>query len=203
MFSLFFKQAANPIRLDWKSFNIDKGYTVNFVQPSSASVALNNIHQGDASQIMGSITANGQVYLFNQNGFIFGKDSVVDTNSLVVTALNISDEAFKAGIIRVFDDNPNASIDKKAALNGNTNDPKTAVNPTAKIQINNGAHIHASKSGSVIMAAPTVDNSGSISADQQGQVILVASQDKVYLQPTSSKDHFAGLLVEVGSDTCD
>ena len=192
-------QITDKATIDWKSFNIDKGYTVNFVQPSSASVALNNIHQGDASQIMGSITANGQVYLFNQNGFIFGKDSVVDTNSLVVTALNISDEAFKAGIIRVFDDNPNASIDKKAALNGNTNDPKTAVNPTAKIQINNGAHIHASKSGSVIMAAPTVDNSGSISADQQGQVILVASQDKVYLQPTSSKDPFAGLLVEVGS----
>ncbi len=192
-------QITDKATIDWKSFNIDKGYTVNFVQPSSASVALNNIHQGDASQIMGSITANGQVYLFNQNGFIFGKDSVVDTNSLVVTALNISDEAFKAGIIRVFDNNPNASIDKKAALNGNTNDPKTAVNPTAKIQINNGAHIHASKSGSVIMAAPTVDNSGSISADQQGQVILVASQDKVYLKPTSSKDPFAGLLVEVGS----
>ncbi len=184
-------QITDKATIDWKSFNVDKGYSVNFVQPSSSSVALNNIHQADASVVLGTVTANGQIYLVNQNGFVFGKDSVVDANSLVASALNISDAAFKTGIIRVFESNPNANIADKAALNGTTN-------PNARIQVDAGASIHAGQNGSVILAAPTVGNSGSISADQQGQILLVASQDKVYLQPASSSSPFAGLLVEVG-----
>ena len=190
-------QITEKATIDWKSFNIDKGYSVNFEQPSASSVVLNNIHQGDPSQIMGSISANGQVYLFNQNGFIFGKDSVVDANTLVATALNISDDNFKNGTIRVFDNN--TDINKKAALNGLTGDAKTAVNPNAAITVAAGAKIHIQKNGSLLLAAPTVNNSGSLTADQHGQIMMVASQDKVYLQPTSSKDPFAGLLVEVGT----
>ncbi len=185
----------NKVIIDWSSFDIDKGYKVNFIQQNPSDVALNNIHQGDPSQIMGSITANGQVYLFNQNGFIFGKDSVVDANTLVATALNISDDAFKNGIIRVFDNN--TDINKKAALNGSTGDSKTAVNPNAAITVATGANIHVNKNGSLLLAAPSVNNSGSLTADQHGQIMMVASQDKVYLQPTSSKDPFAGLIVEV------
>ena len=187
----------NKIIIDWSSFDVDKGYKVNFIQQNTSDVALNNIHQGDPSQIMGSITANGQVYLFNQNGFIFGKDSVVDANTLVATALNISDNAFKNGIIRVFDNN--TDINKRAALNGVTGDSKTAVNPNAAITVAAGAKIHVDKNGSLLLTAPTVNNSGSLTADQHGQIMMVASQDKVYLQPTSSKDPFAGLIVEVGT----
>ena len=186
--------------IDWKSFDIDKGYTVNFIQKPT-DVALNNIHSsGDPSQIMGTLTSQGQVYLFNQNGFLFGKDSVVDVNALVVTALNISDDAFKNGIIRVFDNNSTAGqMEKKAALNGITGNATTQVNPNAKIQVDAGAKIHVNSSGNMLMAAPTVDNSGALSADKQGQILLVASKDTVYLKPTSSADPFAGLLVEVGS----
>ena len=197
--TLIINQKTDKAIIDWNSFNIGKDASVIFNQNNSASIALNNIHQADASQIMGSITANGQVYLFNQNGFIFGKDSVVDTSSLVVTALNISDDAFKNGIIRVFDKNSSLDIKSRAALNGKTGDSKTSVNVEAKIQIDNGAKLHASSNGSILIAAPKVDNSGKITTEKQGQVILVASQDAVYLQPTSSKDPFAGLLVEVGS----
>ena len=187
----------NKIVIDWSSFDVDKGYKVNFIQEHTSDVALNNIHQGDPSQIMGSISANGQVYLFNQNGFIFGKDSVVDANTLVATALNISDDAFKNGIIRVFDNN--TDINKRAALNGVTGDSKTAVNLNAAITVAAGAKIHVNKNGSLLLTAPTVNNSGSLTADQHGQIMMVASQDKVYLQPTSSKDPFAGLIVEVGT----
>ncbi len=192
-------QITDKATIDWKSFNVDKGYSVNFVQPSSSSVALNNIHQADPSVILGTVTANGQIYLVNQNGFIFGNGSVVDANSLVASALNISDAAFNNGIIRVFDNNGSAqNFQDRAALNGNTNDSKTAVNPNAKIDVAAGAKIRSGKNGSIILAAPTVSNSGSISSDQQGQILLVASKDAVYLQPTSDKDPFAGLLVEVG-----
>ncbi len=186
-------QTTDKATIDWQSFNIDKGYTVNFQQPTTTSTALNNIHDANATQILGTLNANGQVYLVNQNGFVFDKSSVVDTNGLVASALNISDEAFKTGIIRVFDQNVNVQqVDAKAALNG-------TINPNAKINVKEGANIHVGKSGNIIMAAPTVSNSGTISTDEQGQILLVASKDTVYLQPTSSKDPFAGLLVEVGT----
>ncbi|MEY3761272.1 MAG: hypothetical protein RIR39_2763, partial [Pseudomonadota bacterium] len=192
-------QITDRATIDWKSFDVDKGYSVKFVQPSSSSVALNKIHQADPSVILGTVTANGQIYLVNQNGFIFGKGSVIDANTLVASALNISDDAIKTGIIRVFDNNVNAQkMEDRAALNGNTNDPNTAVKLNAKINVAAGAKIHAAKNGSVILAAPTVENSGSVTTDEQGQILMVASQDAVYLQPTSGKDPFAGLLVEVG-----
>ncbi|MCX7102560.1 MAG: hypothetical protein NTX38_14030, partial [Methylobacter sp.] len=108
-------------------------------------------------------------------------------------ALNISDDVFAKGIIRVFDQNRGQAGLDQAAMNGTGK-----VNPNAKIQVTTGAKIKAGQNGNVILAAPTVSNAGSISTDQQGQILLIASQDKVYLQPTSSKDPFAGLLVEVG-----
>ena len=180
-------QTTNKAIIDWNSFNIGPGYSVNFVQPSATSSALNNIHDANASQILGTLTANGQVYLVNNNGFIFGKDSSVDANTLVASALNISDANFNGGIIRTFDNNNGAP-----ALSG-------GAATDATISVDAGASIKAGQSGTVILAAPNVNNSGAISADQQGQIILVASKDNVYLQPASKTSPFAGLLVEVGT----
>ncbi len=192
--TLRINQSTPKVTLNWQSFNVGKDNTVQFVQPDASSIALNRIHQGDPSQILGHVTANGQIYLVNQNGFVFGNGSVVDANSLVASALNISDDVFAKGIIRVFDQNRDQSGLDQAAMNGTG-----TVNPNAKVEIAAGAKIKAGQNGNVILVAPTVDNSGSISTDKQGQILLVASQDKVYLQPTSSNDPFAGLLVEVGN----
>ena len=84
-------QTGDQASIDWASFNISSDSRVNFAQPSTTSVALNNIHQADASQIMGTLTANGQVYLVNQNGFVFGKEAQVNVNALVATTLGVSD----------------------------------------------------------------------------------------------------------------
>ncbi len=178
-------QQTDRAILNWDSFNVGANNQVEFHQPNSSSIALNRIFQDDASQILGKVTANGQIYLYNQNGFVFGKDSTVDVNTLVTTTLNISDEVFQRGIVREFDDTG------KAALDGSANN-------AASITVDPGANIHIGKNGRLIMAAPTVANGGNISADEQGQIILVASKDKVYLQQADSKGPFSGLLVEVG-----
>ncbi|MEN9897864.1 MAG: hypothetical protein RLZZ66_1513 [Pseudomonadota bacterium] len=182
-------QTTKTAVIDWKSFNIDKGYGVKFVQPSATASALNNIHDANATQIMGTLSANGQVYLVNNNGIVFGKDSTVDANTLVASALNISDANFNNGIIRTFDNNPNTPT---AALSG-------GAESNAVIEVQAGAKIHIGQKGTAILAAPTVNNSGSITADQNGQILLVASEDNVYLQPASSSSPFAGLLVEVAA----
>ena len=83
--SMTVNQSVQNVLLNWSSFNIDKGYSVNFVQPNSSSIAVNQIWQQDPSQIWGSLTANGTVYLLNQNGFLFGQGSSINVGGLVAT----------------------------------------------------------------------------------------------------------------------
>jgi filamentous hemagglutinin len=47
------------------------------------------------SQILGSIKAEGQVYVINQNGIVFNGTSQVNVGTLVASTLNISDAIFK------------------------------------------------------------------------------------------------------------
>jgi len=190
--TMLIKQETDKAILNWQSFNVGAKNTVQFVQPGSSSIALNRIHQADPSQIFGQIKANGQIYLYNQNGFVFGKDSVVNANSVLASTLNITDEVFNSGITRVFDDGGKAALAIEPQQPGSSLDPKTA-----SILIDAGAKIHVEKNGRIIISAPTIENKGSLSADEQGQIILVASQDKVYLQPADKNSPFAGLLVEV------
>ncbi len=76
--NLTIKQTTPTAILNWQSFNIDQKYSVNFNQyysdgitPNNNASTLNRIWGGDPSTIAGSLTANGQVYLINQNGIIF------------------------------------------------------------------------------------------------------------------------------------
>ncbi len=191
-------QTSDKAVLNWQKFDVGKDNTVDFNQPGESSVTLNRIIQPDQnpSRILGHITAKGQIYLVNKNGIVFGKDATVDTKTLVASSLNISDEVMQRGIIREFEKDGSPG---QAALDGQTGDEQTQVNPESEIKVEAGAKIHAGKNGQVILAAPKVSNAGEISADEKGQIIMVASKDKVYLQPASSDSPFAGLLVEVGN----
>ena len=206
------RQLTDKATLDWKSFNIGVGNSVHFNQPSSSSVALNNIHQNDASKILGSLSANGQVYLVNQNGFLFGKNTQVNVNALVATTLNISQADFQSGITKVFDLNKadNDYVNKAAALKGNGeiylkdaqgNNVLDKHGQKVKIQIfiEKGASIKTNAPGGrVIIAAPSITNEGTIETPD-GQTILAAAKDKVYLQEANGDPNIRGLLVEVGT----
>ncbi len=184
-------QHTDKVLLNWKTFNVGEGHHVDFAQPSASSVALNRINGSTApSQILGTLTANGQIHLIDPNGIIFGKNSVVNVNSLLASTHNITDEALENGFTRVFDDNGQAAMTLEAnAFKANTNELK-------EILIQEGADISVADNSNVIIVAPKVTNQGDISAGDFGQIMLVASQDKVYLQQADSDD-FKGLLVEV------
>lgn len=55
------QSTANAV-INWQSFGIAAGQTVQFVQPGSSSVALNRVLGADPSSIMGSLSANGRVF---------------------------------------------------------------------------------------------------------------------------------------------
>ncbi len=89
-------QASQRAAIDWRSFNVGSNEAVNFVQPNASSAILNRVVGNEASAIFGRITANGQVYLINPNGILFGRTAQVDVGALTATTSNISNADFMA-----------------------------------------------------------------------------------------------------------
>ncbi|MEQ1801397.1 MAG: filamentous hemagglutinin family protein [Gammaproteobacteria bacterium] len=195
-------QTTDKAVLNWAEFNVDAGNEVNFIQPGKNSLALNKIFQGDPSRIFGSVSANGQIYLVNQNGILFGKDSQVNVGALVASSLAIDPEAESGGIL-----NPALLRQGKAAFqgdgrifvidaNGQVVTGQDGQPIPVKVVVEEGARITSSAAGggSVALIGQQVENAGRIESPS-GQVILAAGQ-KVYLQASESPD-LRGLLVEV------
>ena len=90
-------QTTQNAAINWQSFNIGQPEAVRFVQPNSNSVALNRVMGSDPSSILGSLSANGKVFLVNPNGILFGKGAQVNVGGLVASTLNIADSDFMAG----------------------------------------------------------------------------------------------------------
>jgi filamentous hemagglutinin family protein len=87
------QQTSPTLSLKWQSFNVAPQETVSFVQPSAAAIAVNRIADTNGSQILGHLNANGQVWLVNPNGVLFGPSAQVDVGGLVASTLDVSDTA--------------------------------------------------------------------------------------------------------------
>jgi filamentous hemagglutinin len=198
--NLTVNQTSNSATLNWSSFNIAAGGKVAFVQPSSSAVALNRIYDANPSQIFGSLTANGQIYLINANGFMFGATANVNVFGLIASSLNLTDTTFKNGILSpVVNAAPALEPFTGSYLNFSTNATSTGVKGaplpnTGTITIAPGAQLAATDGGRLLLAAGAVDNAGSLTAPD-GQVILAGGQS-VFLQ-ASNDNSVRGLVVEV------
>ncbi|HTB66252.1 MAG TPA: filamentous hemagglutinin family protein [Steroidobacteraceae bacterium] len=201
--NLTVNQTTNSATLNWSSFNIAADGKVTFVQPTSSAVALNRIYDANPSQIFGSLTANGQIYLINANGFLFGATANINVAGLIASSLNLTDNTFVNGILSpVANDLPALEPFTGSYTHFSDSGPtgaKTLAN-TGTITIAPGAQLTAADGGRLLLAAGRVDNAGTLAAPD-GQVILAAGQ-KVFLQ-ASQDNSLRGLIVEVdaGSPT--
>src|SRR4051812_31895792 len=59
------RQSSQRAVIDWRSFSIAPGEQTNFQQPGTTAIILNRVNGGDPSQILGKLTANGQVVIVN------------------------------------------------------------------------------------------------------------------------------------------
>ncbi|MDP2144467.1 MAG: YDG domain-containing protein, partial [Gallionella sp.] len=84
-------QTSQNLSLNWQGFNVGAQETVNFVQPSASAIAVNRIFDTNGSQILGNLNANGQVYLINPNGVLFGAGAQVNVGGLVASTLGFDD----------------------------------------------------------------------------------------------------------------
>jgi filamentous hemagglutinin family protein len=85
------RQSSSDLYIDWLSFSIGAQDTVDFLQPSASAIAVNQILGTNGSQILGHLEANGQVWLINPNGVIFGQGAQVNVGGLVASTLNAGD----------------------------------------------------------------------------------------------------------------
>jgi len=89
-------QKSQMLALNWQTFNVGENASVVFKQPSFTSVALNRILDQNASQIFGHVNANGQIFLINTHGIIFGRNAQVNVGGLVASTLDLTPSDFLA-----------------------------------------------------------------------------------------------------------
>ena len=82
-------QASQTLSLSWQSFNVGPQQTVTFRQPSAGALAINRIYSSTGSEILGHLAANGQVWLINPNGVLFGSGAQVSVGGLVASTLDL------------------------------------------------------------------------------------------------------------------
>lgn len=180
------EQGKQKSVLNWDSYNVCPGCSVNYRQPNADAASLNLIHQNSPSKIAGSLTANGKIYLINQNGILFANGAQINVGGLVASSLGIDDERF------IEESLATAINEQKAALSlSNFSNPE---NGAGAVEIESGVSIVTTEGGQVIIAAPEIINNGSISTPG-GQTILASGED-VFLASSLDSD-LVGLLVEV------
>ena len=143
-------QTTSNLIINWNSFSIGAGDSVRFVQPNSSSVALNRVIGADPSVILGSLTANGNVFLLNPNGILFGNGASVNVGGLVASTMGISNADFLAG--------------------------RYAFTGAGAGSVVNKGRITAANGGYIALMGRTVSNQGIISA-RLGTIALAAGED--------------------------
>ncbi|MEO6031027.1 MAG: filamentous hemagglutinin N-terminal domain-containing protein [Burkholderiaceae bacterium] len=141
-------QNSPTLSLNWQGFNIGADERVSFVQPSAAAIAVNRIADLNGSKILGRLDANGQVWLINPNGILFGRGAQVSVGSLVASTLAVGDDGLVGSGSRRFGGSGSGSV------------------------VNQGT-ITAADGGHVVLLAHQVTNEGTISA-RLGTVALGA-----------------------------
>ncbi len=151
-------QSSTRAVINWQGFSVGRQETVNFNQPSAAAATLNRVTGNERSVINGAINANGQVFIVNSAGILFGGGAQVNVGGLVASTLNITDQNFMAG---------------NYMFEGSTRD---GVTPGSVI---NRGHLHARGGGYISLLGHTVVNDGVITATLG--TVAMASGEKITL----------------------
>lgn len=148
-------QSTDRVVIDWQSFNIGEKAKTEFFQPSSSALAVNRVvgKGEDPAQILGTLKANGKVMVLDKNGVLFGKNAVIDVNSIVAST---------------------GDVDTQSVMNGDT---KIELKNFGNGAVVNEGTINASDAGLVALVAPTVKNAGVINA-RVGKVALAAGGER-------------------------
>lgn len=199
-------QSSNKATINWQDFSIKSNEIVNFNQPNSNSITLNRVIGNEKSIIDGALNANGQVWILNSNGTLFGKNAKVNTSGLLVTTKNLSDDDFQKGNYS-FKGNSKASIENQADIN--LNDKAYAVF-VANSVINNGTiqihkgTVHLTGADEFSLTLNENQNislkvtKGSLNSLVENNNLIVANGGNVYLTTNAKNELLKGVVNNSG-----
>ncbi|MCG3690583.1 filamentous hemagglutinin N-terminal domain-containing protein [Aliarcobacter butzleri] len=199
-------QSSQKATINWQSFGIKNGEIVNFNQPNSNSITLNRVIGNEKSIIDGALNANGQVWLINSNGVLFGKNAKVNTAGIVASTKDIANEDFLKGNYN-FKGNSTASILNEGEIKSLE---KTHATFIANSVINNGK-IEVYKGTINLIGASDVTlnlnynqtvtykvNKGVLNALVENNNLIVANGGNVYLTTNAKDELLKGVVNNSG-----
>jgi filamentous hemagglutinin len=207
------KQTGQQALLNWETFNVGKDTTLTFDQSKGSEnvgqwIAFNKVSDPSANptQILGNIKADGQVYLINPNGIIFGGSSQVNARGLTVSSLPVNDNLVGQGLLNNRDAQFLFSGLKVPGGSDGTPDfnPETppAGGKFGDVIVQEGAILKspsdgAGNGGRIMLAGSNVINRGTISTEA-GQTVLAAGLQVGIAAHDGNDPSLRGLDVWVG-----
>ena len=187
--SVSVNQTQDKAILNWDSFNVGRETDLTFNHHGNSNwVTLNRVvgNSADPSQILGTIKADGSVYILNQNGVIFGGASQVNARNIVAAAATMTDQHFRDYGIYARVTQSSASTPPSAIA-----ESFTAAKGEVKVEAGARITTTAPKSvveagGFVMLLGSKVENAGSIRTDR-GQT-LIAAGDSFLIRPGYGTD---------------
>jgi filamentous hemagglutinin family protein len=112
------EQKSSHAIINWGSFGIGRNEAVNVAQPDTKSILLNRVSGNDPSEIFGTLTANGRIFLVNPNGILFAPGASINVGGLVASTLAINDSDFLSKKYAFFQNGTPGTVVNRGALNG-------------------------------------------------------------------------------------
>ena len=148
--SVVVNQSSQKAIINWNTFNISTGERTAINMPGASSVELDRVTGGlGPSQIYGSLSSNGQVFLVNPDGVLVGPTGKINTASFLATTHDIANSDFMAGRYSFsIPGMPNASVVNQGSITAQTGGFAALVAPGVR---NTG--IISAKLGTVALAS--------------------------------------------------
>ncbi len=112
------EQKSSHAIINWSSFGIGRDEAVSIAQPDTRSVLLNRVSGNDPSEIFGTLTANGRIFLVNPNGVLFAPGASINVGGLVASALTISDSDFLSKKYVFLQNEATGTVVNQGTING-------------------------------------------------------------------------------------
>lgn len=172
--------------IDWNSFSVGQGNTINFQQPNADSATLNRVTGNATTTIAGNVIANGSIYLVNPNGIAITSTGAVRTGGgFVASTLDMTDADFMAGKLHFAGRGKSSAVVNAgsiragdgaftALLGGTVANAGSIIVPTGRLALGSGEQVALDLNGGNFLqvAVPTaalgggalIENSGSLTA---------------------------------------
>ena len=191
------QQNSNRAIINWQSFGINAGQTVQVMQPGVNAALLNRVTGNLPTRIDGSLLANGQVFLVNPNGIVVGANGVVNVNGgFVASTQNVGDSAFMGSSALHFAGGQDGSVQVLGTI-ASANGPITLLAPKVNVAatgvLNSGTAIN-------LIAASTVSlSNGKFTVTPQvgdaGQITMAGALKAAEVQLAAVNNNLGALAI--------